>query len=340
MKISSPESCQHVLHIGADMNWSFDSSVAPETIFKTVKEIGKGGFGSVFLVEHTPSGKQLAGKIINPELMDAASKKVFLSEIDLLKEIKTPYTIQYYGNIPFHGSPMILMEYVDRGSLRDMIDYRDLCLSEKQACIIIQDLLTALMILEMKYKVMHKDIKAANILINSKGQIKVADFGVSPRLSGNKCDALSTKVTPYWMAPEVINGQLQTYSADIWSVGATAIELIEGAPPYCELEPTNAMNKIAMNGFPGFRAPRLLTSNFRDFISKCLSKDPKKRWTAQQLLNHPWIAQAKTLNREEVLKPLTDTIIDFDKLNDIINGDSLATEYGPSISAARKTLRH
>jgi serine/threonine protein kinase len=322
------------------MNWSFDSSVAPETIFDTVKEIGKGGFGSVFLVKHNPSGQHLAGKIINPEIMDSASRKSFLAEIDLLKQIKTPYTIQYYGNIQFHGSPMILMEYCDRGSLRDMIDYRDLCLSEKQACIIIHDLLAALLILEMKYKVMHRDIKAANILINSKGQVKVTDFGVSSRLSDKKTGTLSTKGTPYWMAPEVINGQLQTYSADIWSVGATAIELIEGAPPYCEYDPTKAMIKIATNGFPGFRAPKLLTSSFKDFISKCMSRDPKNRCTAAQLMKHPWIAQAETLNREEILKPLTDTVIDFNKLNEIINGESLATEYSSSITAARNTLRN
>jgi len=330
---------QHVLHVDSNMKWELDPSVNPEDVFERVKEIGKGGFGSIYLMRHKTSGINLAGKVVNPNVLTDSAKQSLFREIELLKKIQTPYTIRYFGNVTYNNQPMILMEYCDRGSLRDMIDYRNLCLTEKQAAIIIHDLLTALLILHTKYKILHRDIKAANILLNSKQQIRVTDFGISREFDGNKSTTMSSIGTPYWMAPEVINGTPYSYPADIWSVGATAIELIEGAPPYCELEPTKAMQKIAKNGFPGFRAPRAVSPEFKDFISHTLCRDPSKRGKIPQLLKHPWVAQAETLNRQEILKPLSDTEIDLQKLLEMVGSIDESGTPSQWISTARNTLR-
>jgi serine/threonine protein kinase len=331
---------QHVLHVDTDLKWEFDPSVKAEDVFETVKEIGKGGFGAVLLLRHTPSGMLLAGKVVNPDVMTKTARDSLFYEIGLMKKIVSPYTIKYYGSITYHGSPMVLMEYCDRGSIRDLIDYRNVCLTEKQASIVIHDLLSALQILHSKYHILHRDIKAANILLNSKQQIRITDFGVSREFSNkSKMVTVSITGTPYWMAPEVINGTPYSFPADIWSVGATAVELIEGAPPYCELEPTKAMIKIAKNGFPGFRAPKAISKEFKDFISHCMSRDPEKRCGIAQLLKHPWITQSETLDRSEVLRPWTDTEIDHAKLMDMIGEEGEPGTHSQWIATARITLR-
>ncbi|EAX89323.1 STE family protein kinase [Trichomonas vaginalis G3] len=338
MKISKPVAVTHNLHVDRDMKWTFDPSVKPEDNFQIIREIGRGGFGAVYEMLHTQSGYRLAGKVVNEESMSSSAKQSLLKEIDLLKKINSPYTVQYFGNIIFNKQQMILMEYCDRGSFRDMIDYRNLCLTEKQAAIVIKDVLSGILILHTKHKVLHRDIKAANILLMSDGGIRLTDFGISRDFSGGTLNTMSSIGTPYWMAPEVINSQPYSYPADIWSIGATTIELVEGAPPYCELEPTKAMMNIAAHGFPGFRAPRAVTKEFKDFIAHTMSKDPKNRCTIPQLLKHPWIQQVDTLNRVEVMKPLTSTIIDLKALKEMIGAPS--TDEGTRIiTTARNTLR-
>ena len=336
MKVSAPTDFKHLVHVGKDLNWKFDPSVPAEQVFETVRLIGRGGFGDVFLILHKPSMTLLAGKIVSHNTITKSIQQTLIRETQILRKVVSPFTTQYYGSVTFNEKPMILLEYCDRGSLRDLIDYRNLCLTEKQAAIIIHDLLLALQMLHTKYKVLHRDIKAANILLNSDGTIRVTDFGISREFSKNTDNTVSSIGTSYWMAPEVITGTPYSFPADIWSVGATAVELAEGAPPYCELEPLRAMVQISTNGFPGFRSPQSLTRNFKDFISHTMCKDPSKRSGINDLLKHPFIAQVESLDRDEVLKPLTSTEIEPDKLAELYNDDSESTRI---INQARKTLR-
>ena len=298
----------------AEIPPKFEDHMPVDDDFQIIKEIGKGGFGSIFLIEHIPSGAQFAGKMINKEDLTPQKEESLLKEIDLLKRVNSPYTVNFFGNVTYYGRPMIIMEYMDRGSIRDIMDYKKIRLSEKQAAIVVHDVLISLAILRTK-NIMHRDIKAANILINSKGQIKLTDFGVSSDFNnqdqGGTC---ASNGTPYWMAPEVVLGQNQTFPADIWSVGCTATELVEGVPPYSCYDPQKAMIRIIRNGFPGFRNPKLLSPEFKNFVSKCVNKNPKKRWNCLQLLSHPWIKQIENCNREEILKPITESQIDLNKL--------------------------
>lgn len=336
MKVSAPTNFKHILHIGKDLNWKFDPSIPPEQVFDTVKLIGKGGFGDVYLVIHKPSMMFLAGKIVNRKTLTKSDKRCLIRETEILRKVISPLTTQYFGSVTYNGKPMILLEYCDRGSLRDMIDYRNLCLTEKQAAIIIHDLLLVLRTLHTKYKVLHRDIKAANILLNSDGTIRVTDFGVSREFTNNGANTISSAGTSYWMAPEVITGTPYSFPADIWSVGATTVELVEGAPPYCDLEPLKAMIEISNRGFPGFRSPKLLSSDFKDFVLHTVSTDPDKRPSVEELLEHPFIAQVESLDRLEVLKPLTSTIVDLEKLADLYDDETESTRV---INIARKTLR-
>ncbi|KAH0785608.1 STE family protein kinase [Histomonas meleagridis] len=306
--ISGPLEVRHEVHVDKDLNWSFDESVDPLTIFSKLKVIGQGGFGTVSTILHRPSMKVLAGKIINPTLVTENSKQELQHEIQLMREVDSKYTVRYYGSVPFEGSLMILMEYCNKGSLRDILDAREKVLSEDQISIVMSDLLHGMQLIHNKFHIIHRDIKAANLLLTANGEIKIADFGVSRQFDSNGKNTVTIVGTPYWMAPEVICGIPYSYPADVWSIGMTAVELSEGAPPYVEFPPTKAMIDIATKGFPGYRFPDLHSEEFTDFVSHCAIKDQNSRWTIEQLLEHPFIKRAERLDRQETMAELLQKI--------------------------------
>ena len=311
--ISIPIEVVHTVHVDKDLNWTFDSSVDPRTVFSKLNEIGKGGYGTVYKIVHRPSMKVLAGKLINPELVDANTKEEIEHEIQLMKEVDSIYTVRYYGSVNYKNSLMMLMEYCEKGSLRDLLDKREKVFNEEQISLIISDLLKGLSLIHKDHNIVHRDIKAANLLLTADGRFKIADFGVSRRFDSQEGKTVTIVGTPYWMAPEVINGVSYSFPADIWSVGITAVELAEGAPPYVEYDPTKALVKIATRGFPGYRFPSMHSSEFMDFVSKCVIMDQNKRWSIDKLLEHPFIKRAERLDRKLVSSELLSQLSHEDK---------------------------
>ena len=307
--VSAPSNIVCTVFIDKDLNWKFDPSVDPHTAFIKLKVIGKGGFGTVCQIVHVGSNRLLAGKLITKNLIDNTSKLELENEINVLRSIVSDNTVRKYGSVKYEGSMMILMEYCDVGSFRDLLDARQQPLSEDQIAIVMLDLLSALKFIHEKYRIIHRDIKAANILLNKEGKIKIADFGVARRFETATCQTMAIVGTPYWMAPEVISGIGYSFSADIWSVGIVAVELSEGSPPYTELTPARAMVEIATRGFPGFRWPENHSPEFIDFVMRCVEVSPEERWTPDQLLEHPFVAKAKRLNRRLILRDLLFTQI-------------------------------
>jgi len=149
----------------------------------------------------------------------------------------------------------------------------------------------------------HRDIKAGNILLNEKGEGKLADFGVSGQLSDTMAKRQTVIGTPFWMAPEVIQEVGYDVRADIWSLGITAIELAEGKPPYSNIHPMRAIFMIPSRPPPKFSEPDNWSKDFNDFIAQCLTKNPEQRPQAADLLKSSFIVKAKT---SAVLKPLID----------------------------------
>lgn len=183
------------------------------------------------------------------------------------------------------------MEYVAGGSVKDILRLRG-PIPEIYIPILLREILLALHFLHTEKKI-HRDVKAANILLSMDGQVKLADFGVAAKVTESVSKRNSFVGTPYWMAPEVISQSSYDAKADIWSLGVTSIELATGNPPHYSIPPINALFKIQTDPPPTL--DHSFSASFRDFVSQCLQKDMNLRPSAEDLLNHKLIKTAKKI---------------------------------------------
>lgn len=187
------------------------------------------------------------------------------------------------------------MEYCGAGSVSDIMRLRKKTLSEQEVSTILSDTLKGLEYLHLRRKI-HRDIKAGNILLNSEGHAKLADFGVAGQLTDTMAKRNTVIGTPFWMAPEVIEEIGYDCVADIWSLGITALEMAEGKPPYGDIHPMRAIFMIPTKPPPSFREIDRWSPEFIDFVSLCLVKNPEERASATDLLQHEFIKAAKPNN--------------------------------------------
>jgi serine/threonine protein kinase len=134
--------------------------------------------------------------------------------------------------------------------------------------------------------------KSDNILISSDGGVKIADFGYAAQLTQQKQKRNTIVGTPYWMAPELIRGLNYDQKVDVWSLGIMMMEMAEGEPPYMEFPPLRALFLITTKGIPALREPQKWSDDFKDFLALTLLKDPAKRPSATELLQHPFMQVA------------------------------------------------
>ncbi|KAG5882415.1 hypothetical protein JTB14_008990 [Gonioctena quinquepunctata] len=263
----------------------------PEEVFDLICKLGEGSYGSVYKALHKESGQVLAIKQVP---VDTDLQEI-IKEISIMQQCDSPYVVKYYGSYFKNTDLWIVMEYCGAGSVSDIMRLRKKTLSEDEIATILSDTLKGLEYLHLRRKI-HRDIKAGNILLNSEGHAKLADFGVAGQLTDTMAKRNTVIGTPFWMAPEVIQEIGYDCVADIWSLGITALEMAEGKPPYGDIHPMRAIFMIPTKPPPSFREPDKWSTEFTDFVGSCLVKNPDERATATDLLAHQFVGNAKVPN--------------------------------------------
>ena len=260
--------------------------------FELGSRIGRGQSGDVHRAVDRLTGDTVAVKLV--DLEDAEDEVEDIQrEIATLAQIDSPFVTKYLGSWLCEGSTRlaIAMEYMAGGSVADLV--RDRPLPEEACAVVLRDLLMALAYLHGEGKI-HRDVKAANVLLSAEGHVRLADFGVAGQMThtvgGNKRKTFTG--TPFWMAPEVIQQREEGYDskADVWSLGITAIEMATGSPPYSDMHPMRVLFFIPKNPPP--RLDGDFSPAFKEFVAQCLQKESGRRPRARDLANARFIAEA------------------------------------------------
>ncbi|CAN8259283.1 unnamed protein product [Cochlearia groenlandica] len=257
--------------------------------FSQVELIGRGSFGDVYKAFDKDLNKEVAIKVIDLEESEDEIEDI-QKEISVLSQCRCPYITEYYGSYLHQTKLWIIMEYMAGGSVADLLQ-SGVPLDETSIGCITRDLLHAVEYLHSEGKI-HRDIKAANILLTENGDVKVADFGVSAQLTRTISRRKTFVGTPFWMAPEVIqNSDGYNEKADIWSLGITVIEMAKGEPPLADLHPMRVLFIIPRENPP--QLDEHFSRPVKEFVSLCLKKVPAERPSAKELIKHRFIKSAR-----------------------------------------------
>ncbi|XP_032995833.1 serine/threonine-protein kinase 10 [Lacerta agilis] len=268
----------------------------PNEVWEIVGELGDGAFGKVYKAKNRETGALAAAKVIETKSEDELED--YTVEIEILATCDHPYIVKLLGAF-YHDSKLwIMIEFCPGGAVDATMLELDRGLTEPQIQVICRQMLEALDYLHSK-KIIHRDLKAGNVLLTLDGDIKLADFGVSAKNMKTLQRRDSFIGTPYWMAPEVVMCETMKdtpydYKADIWSLGITLIEMAQIEPPHHELNPMRVLLKIAKSDPPTLNYPSKWSPEFNDFLKTALDKNPETRPTAAQLLEHPFVSKVTT----------------------------------------------
>ncbi|MCO5607695.1 hypothetical protein L7F22_061894 [Adiantum nelumboides] len=223
------------------------------------------------------------------------SSPSLLNELLILLPLSSPFILRCLGAdlAPSDPSPRhLFLEFMDGGSLYSLLKRSGGSLSELLVRSYVLSIVQGLKYLHLN-GIVHCDIKAHNILIGSSG-VKIADFGAAKRIGKGRVSKSEFRGTPLWMAPEVIQGVEQGFPSDIWSLGCTVVELLHGHPPWGHISDIGAaLYKLGCSEEDP-PLPEAISDDARDFLLHCLQRDPKARWTASELLQHPFLSSIST----------------------------------------------
>ncbi|XP_062843441.1 dual specificity mitogen-activated protein kinase kinase 2b [Trichomycterus rosablanca] len=295
--------------------------------FQRICELGAGNGGVVNKVCHKPSGLIMARKMIHLEIKQAIRNQI-IRELQVLHECNSPYIVGFYGAFYNDGEISVCMEHMDGGSLDQVLKEARRIPEEILGKVSIA-VLRGLAYLREKHQIMHRDVKPSNILVNSRGEIKLCDFGVSGQLIDSMANSFVG--TRSYMSPERLQGTHYSVQSDVWSMGLSLVELAIGrypipSPDAKELEaifgrpiadgemqstsprprppgrpvsghgPVMAIFELLeyiVNEPPPKLPQGVFTADFHDFVTKCLIKNPADRADLKMLMNHTFIKRAE-----------------------------------------------
>ncbi|KAM3865119.1 STE20-like serine/threonine-protein kinase [Diretmus argenteus] len=289
-KLGSEKKKKQYEHVHRDEN--------PEEIWEIIGELGDGAFGKVYKAQNKETGILAAAKVIDTKTEEELED--YMVEIDILASCNHHNIVKLLDAFYYDGKLWILIEFCAGGAVDAVMLELERPLTEPQIRVVCRQTLEALVYLHDN-KIIHRDLKAGNILLTLDGDVKLADFGVSAKNTKTLQRRDSFIGTPYWMAPEVVMCETSKdrpydYKADIWSLGVTLIELAQIEPPNHEMNPMRVLLKIAKSDPPTLMQPSRWSPEFSDFLKRCLDKHVDNRWNTTQLLQHPF-ASSVTDNR-------------------------------------------
>ncbi|XP_022671758.1 serine/threonine-protein kinase 10-like isoform X4 [Varroa destructor] len=280
----------------------------PLEFWELIGELGDGAFGKVHKAKHKETGVLAAAKVC--KLDSDEDLEDFTVEVDILSECRHANIVELKEAFLHDQELWLFLEYCEGGALDSIMVDLERPLTEPQIRYVCREMLKALSYLH-SHRVIHRDVKAGNVLLTLEGEVKMADFGVSAKNKFTLQKRDSFIGTPYWMAPEVVvcetfKDQPYDYKADIWSLGITLIELAQMGPPHNDLAPMKVLLKIQKNDPPKLDMPHRWSKDFSEFLRKCLIKDPIQRPTADQLLGDKFVNEL-IIDR----KPICDLIAEY-----------------------------
>lgn len=257
----------------------------PEDHYTLIKKIGAGGSGMIYLCQKKLTNEYFAMKIM--KLNSALPKTLILNEVNLTINSHHNNIIKYL-EVYEQSNCIWIVEELMSYSLYDLISKKPGQIPEKISAYILREILKGLHYLHSRLRI-HRDIKSDNVLLSNKGEIKIADLGLSAQVDENQPNRQTFAGTLLWMAPEVLEQKRYDSKIDIWSLGIVAFELGSGEPPFYKLGQSQIVSNII-----GQKPVRLIDAiessfEFNSFIDRCLVKDPKDRAGTEELLNHPFI---------------------------------------------------
>jgi serine/threonine protein kinase len=284
--VSRPSNVQRLYSLSEDLEWSGNA-------FEIGSQIGSGSFATVFLGTYNGTGQQFAiKKVPMPSGQHFRRQKESLErEIMVLRDCRSPYIVSYFGSFEERetSNMCIVMEFLAGGTLQDVIKEYDQHggLDEPSMHGIMTSVLKGLAYLHDR-NIMHRDLKSKNILIDTDGSTKLADFGVSRELNQSGM-ARSMVGTPLFMAPEVLEGEAYSAVADVWSLGIVALHIANGEIPRRGTAVRELMRMVVAQPAPKLQEPKKWSASLGEFIEACLVKDPSRRATCPDLLESEWV---------------------------------------------------
>jgi len=298
------------------LSWPVDSRIQhtdPNDDYGNLKKIANGGYDGIYIYRaQRKHGRQQTVAIKMFQLSGLSPEEIAMLTEEAHKESQTlqrcnlPGVIKYFESYHYKDEFWIVMELCEGGSLREVMNKKAHVLqikvdrknrpppgtkpifTEEQISFIIKEVLMALDLLH-RSKLVHRDIKAANTLLTQNGEVKLGDLGAAVHNSFSSKMMTSLVGTAFFVAPEILTGQYAGNKCDIWSVGIMALELAEFVPPLNELSWGEALTSIETLPAPTLAHPEEWSNDFDDFLRKCLVKEPDKRASAADLLNHPFV---------------------------------------------------
>lgn len=262
-----------------------------------MEKLGAGASGSVQLAKYLPKNSYTAVKSIN--MYDENKRKQLKNDVQTLYDHKCPFLVKMHGIFYEQAKVKLLLEYMNLGSLERItktFQTKNIpapCIPEPILAKMTHQMLQGLLYLHKVKHQIHRDIKPANILVNTDGIIKLTDFGITRTLEFTEDFSVSYVGTKNYMSPERIEGKKYSYASDVWSLGLVIFELATGEFPF-----KNDKNDmlLLLNALLYEKEPRLpddgkYSNELRNFIERCLQREPEDRDTVIELICHPWIRE-------------------------------------------------